>query len=151
MNLEEKLGYFFFDKRILQRALTRPSYAIEQAEIGQTGEDQSAYEVMGYALLTTVLTELLIRYGYENGEALITYQQQLMRESVLANLSQSMGIGYVLKFGESEKGSQVYDRPEVLAAGLAAVIGGIYFDGGYSQTRQVVQRLFASAFAEPDR
>jgi dsRNA-specific ribonuclease len=47
MTLEEKLEYYFFDKRILTRALATPAYAIEQQNT-QPSEDQQAYSRLNW-------------------------------------------------------------------------------------------------------
>ena len=146
MTLEEKLGYFFFDKRILARSLTRKAYALEQHQKNQECEDQEAYRTLGNAVLQTVLTELLIRAGHTTQQELTAQKSALEREENLARLSEELGISYVLKLGTDEKQQRAYEQTYVLAETLEAVIGGIYFDGGYSAARQTIHRLFKDVF-----
>ncbi|MBW4472635.1 MAG: dsRNA-specific ribonuclease [Stenomitos rutilans HA7619-LM2] len=145
--LEEQLGYFFFDKRILTRALTRKAYALEQRQKNQACEDQEIYRTLGDAVLKTVLTELLIRAGSATRQDITVKKIELEREENLAKLSEQLGIGYVLKLGVGEKQQRAYEQPYVLAESLEAVIGAIYFDGGFSAARETIRRLFKDVFA----
>jgi ribonuclease-3 len=144
MRLEEQLGYFFFDKQLLKRSLTTPAYALEQLQLP---DDQQAFSVLGSAVLDTVLTELLIRQGHNSQRAIVTQKLVLKQIENLARISQTMGIGYVLNLSQAEKERQAYDDPIVLVEGLEAVIGGIYFDGGFAAARRSIQRLFQDVFS----
>lgn len=145
MNLEEKLGYFFFDKQHLKRALTRQSYLLEQTTV-EVREDQEAYILLGSSILDAVLTELLIRAGHSTQQAIVTQKLDLKQVENLAAMSQDLGIGFVLKLGQAEKAQRVYDDPGVLAESLEAVIAGIYFDGGFSAARKTIHHLFKNVF-----
>ncbi len=148
MTIETTLGYFFFDKRLLTRALTRNAYALEKQQNYQRYEDQDAFVLLGGAVLDTVLTEVLIRAGYETQQEIVMRKLELKQVENLARISQQVGLGYALKMSTTEKLQQTYDRPEVLAEALEAIIGSIYFDGGFSAARQVVQRLFQEQIVE---
>jgi ribonuclease-3 len=139
MGLEEKLGYFFFDKRILARSLTRRAYAMEQP---QPCEDQEAYRLLGSALIDTVLTEWLIRAGCQTQAELVIRKIDLKQVENLARIGQELGLSYLTKLGAVEKQQNADEQPDLLAATLEAAIAGIYFDGGYSAARQAIQRLF---------
>ncbi len=149
MPLEDQLGYFFFDKSHLRQALTHSSYGLEdpnpdpkQAQL----PDQSAYGLLGSAVLDAVLTELLIRSGHTAQQAIVARKVELKQIEKLAELSQTVGAGYVLKLGHRAKQQQAYDNPMILAETLEAVVGAVYFDGGFSAARRVVQKLFRAEF-----
>jgi len=148
MNLEENLGYFFFDKQLLKRALTTQAVALEQATEDAHPPDQEADCLLGQAIFQTVVTELLIRTGYRRREDILHWAIAVLEQSNLARISQAMGIGFVVRLSSEEQQQQAYDHPEVLANTLQAVIGGIYFDGGYSAARATVQRLLAESFPD---
>lgn len=145
MSLEEKLGYFFFDKHHLKRALTRKSYVLEQTT-GESREDQEAYSLLGSSVLDAVLTELLIRAGHSTQQAIVTQKLELKQVENLASISQDLGVGFVIKLSQAEKSQRVYDNPIVLAESLEAVIGGVYFDGGFSAARKTIHHLFQAVF-----
>jgi ribonuclease-3 len=139
MSLEEKLGYFFFDKRILARSLTRKAYALEQPQLCA---DQEAYSLLGNALIDTVLTEWLIRSGCDSQPEIVVRKIELTQVENLARMGQELEMEYLIKRGAGEKQQNVYQQPDVLAETVEAAIAGIYFDGGYSAARQTIQRLF---------
>jgi len=137
MSLEEKLGYFFFDKRILARSLTRKAYAMEQP---QPCADQEAYSLLGSALIDTVLTEWLIRSGCDSQPEIVFRKIELKQVENLARIGHELEMEYLIKRGTVEK--QQNDYEHLLAETVEAAIAGIYFDGGYSAARQTIQRLF---------
>lgn len=145
MTVEAQLDYFFFDKQLLKRSLTTAAYALEQL---QATEDQQALSLLGSTVLDTVLTELLIRQGHDSQQAIVTQKLMLKQIENLARISQAMGLGYGLKLSRAEKERQAYDDPVVLVEGLEAVIGGIYFDGGFPAARRCIQRLFQDVFPD---
>lgn len=146
--LEEKLGYFFFDERILTRALTRKAYALEQRQKQISCDDQEVYRTLGDAVLKTVLTEFLIRSGAKTRQEITVRKIELEREENLARISRALGVGNLLKLGVGEKQQHADEQPYVLAETLEALIGGIYFDGGYSAARGVIRQLFQDIFPE---
>lgn len=146
MTVESQLNYFFFDKALLKRALSHHSYQLEQQQAGYWIEDQEAYISLGDCLLHTVLTELLIRTGYSSGEEIAHWVDQLTQIEHLAVVSQSIEIDIFVKLGTEEKQQGINADPAVLANTLKAVLAGIYFDGGFSATREVIRRLFKDSF-----
>jgi ribonuclease-3 len=147
MTIETTLDYFFFDKRFLNRALTRKAYVLEHQHC-QVCQDQDALVLLGGAVLDAVLTEVLIRAGYETQQELVIRKLELKQVENLASISQKLGLEYGLKMGTTEKLRQAYCQPEILAETLEAIIGSIYLDGGFSAARQVVQRLFQDQVVE---
>jgi len=145
MQLEEKLGYFFFDKQLLKRSLTSRAYAQEQRP---PCEDQEAYSLLGSAVVDTVLTELLIRQGHSTQQEIVGQKLELKQIENLARLSEAVGVGYVLKLSQAEKDCRAYDDPVVLAEALEAVIGGVYFDGGFGAARRVIHHLYKDVFPD---
>lgn len=139
--LEEKLGYFFFDKKILSRALTRPSPTGEQGETNPIGQDQEAYFVVGSNLLQMVFAELLLREGYQTRGQIRDRIKQLAQQEKLATLSQKLGIGYRIKLSAGDQ-QQPEEDPLALAETLVAILGAVYFDGGFRTAREVTLRLF---------
>ena len=137
MSLEEKLGYFFFDKRILARSLTRKAYAMEQP---QPCADQEAYSLLGSALIDAIVTEWLIRGGCDSQQDIVFRKIELKQVENLARIGRELEMEYLIKRGLMEK--QQNDYEHLLAETVEAAIAGIYFDGGYSAARQTIQRLF---------
>lgn len=142
MTLEEKLGYFFFDKRQLTRSLTRQGYALEQPSPVPA---QDAYVALGQEIVRMVLTEALIRSGVEEAELLRQRLAELLQEEALAQVSEAVGVGFVVKLSAEEKQQRAYEDARVLTETLFAVLAAVYFDGGFRSVREVILRLFQVA------
>ncbi len=146
---EESLGYFFKDKALLERALTRKAYANEQKQQNIDCKDQEIFRTLGDAVLKTVLVDLLItRNRCTTRDEITTKKKKLEREEGLATLSRELGTGEFIRFGKGERKQKAYDEPYILAETLEAVIGAIYFDGGFDTAKEVVSRLFYTDLEE---
>ncbi len=140
--LEAKLGYTFKAKHLLDRALTRKAYALEQRHRDRVCEDQEIFRTLGDAVLKLILVDLLIRKGCKTREELTVKKMELERKESLAEIGKSLGIGQFILLGTGEKKQRANEEPYVLAETLEAVIGAIFLDAGYEPTREVVARWF---------
>ena len=147
MTLERILGYSFSDKNLLNRALTRKAYALEQKQRNQGCEDQEIFSTLGDAVLKAVLTDILIKSGCKTSDEITSKRQALESEEPLARISQGFGIGQFIKLGAGEKKQKANEKPSVLAETLEALIGAIYLDGGYDASKDVITKWFKNFFA----
>ena len=147
MTIEKTLGYSFFDKNLLNRALTRKAYALEQKQRNQDCEDQEVFRTLGDAVLKAVLVDLLIKSGCKTRDEITSKKKRLEREEMLAKVSQALVIGPFIKLGAGEDKQKANEEPKVLAETLEALIGAIYLDGGYSASKEVITKWFKSFFA----
>ncbi len=138
--LETKLGYTFRDRRLLDRALTRKAYALEQRH--RVCEDQEVFRTLGDAVLKLILVDLLMRRGCKTREELTVKKMELERKETLAEIGRKLSIGQFILLGRGEKKQSANEEPYVLAETLEAVIGAIFLDAGYEHTREVVARWF---------
>uniref|UniRef100_A0A7C6EB72 Ribonuclease 3 n=1 Tax=candidate division WOR-3 bacterium TaxID=2052148 RepID=A0A7C6EB72_UNCW3 len=141
--IEKNLGYSFNNKDLLNRALTRKAYALEQKQRNQACEDQEVYRVLGDAVLKAILVDLLIKLGCKTRNEITNRKKNLEREEALAKIGQRLSIGPHIKLGIGEKKQQADKEPKVLAETLEALIGAIYLDAGYDRARDVIGRWFA--------
>lgn len=148
MTLEAQLSYFFFDKQLLKQALTTKAHALEQQQQGQPCEDQQAYSVLGDAVLKAVLIELLMRMGYQAKGDITEAKKSLESKEILAQIAADIGVADVIKLGAGERQQQAEKNSRILAETLEALIGAIYFDGGFQATRATIKHLFRAAFPE---
>ncbi len=142
MIIEESLGYTFSNKSLLDRALTRKAYALEQKQQNIECDDQEIYRTLGDAVLKTVLIDLLIKSGVNSRGEITSRKKNLEREEGLAEISKHVGIGSVLKLGKGEEKQRADEEPYVLAETLEAVLGAIYLDGGFEACRETIEKLF---------
>jgi ribonuclease-3 len=142
MTIEEALGYTFSNKSLLERALTRKAYALEQKQQNIECQDQEIYRTLGDAVLKTVLIDLLIKSGVNSRGEITSRKKSLEREEGLAEVSKRMGIGSFLKLGKGEEKQRADEEPYVLAETFEAVIGAIYLDGGFEACRETIVKFF---------
>jgi len=142
MLVEQKLGYFFFDKEILKRSLIRSSYAIARQEAGEPCDDQIAYSIVGDAILRLILTEFALRSGYQTEAEISDWLASRLAEASLVSLSEALMIGPFIKLSEAEKAERIDETPAALVQTLKALLGAAYFDGGFHTVRKIIKTLF---------
>ncbi|XHX80005.1 MAG: ribonuclease III domain-containing protein [Stenomitos frigidus ULC029] len=142
MSIEINLNYLFFDKALLERALTRKAYADEQKHYGNSYKDQEAFCTLGDAVLKTVLADLLIDSGCKT-RAEITQKKQILEcQKMLGEVACAVKVSSYIKLGKGEIKQNADQNPSVLAETFEALIAAIYLDGGYEAAKRVISRLF---------
>lgn len=155
----EKLDnlYAFKEPRWLELALTHKSFANEKRDVEKPAdapvansslllalvEDNERLEFLGDAVLSTALSARLMReFPMENEGALSKRRASLVNEERLASLALDLGLQDSLRLGKGEVKTGGAAKPRILACGLEALIGAIFFDSGYSDAERVVNELF---------
>ena len=138
--LEERMGYKFQNRDLLQLALTHSSY-IYEARLGRAktnadepnepGTDNEQLEFLGDAVLGLAATELLLREFPERSEGELTrIRASLVSRKRMAELGSSLGLGALLRMGKSAEAVDGRQKPAVLANTAEAILGAIYLDLG---------------------
>lgn len=143
MSIESNLNYLFFDKALLERALTRRAYADEQKQrYGVLCKDQEAFCTLGDAVLKSVLADLLIDSGCETRAEITQKKQVLECQKMLGEVACAVKVDAYLKLGKGEAKQKADQNFSVLAETFEALIAAIYLDGGYEAAKRVIRRLF---------
>lgn len=143
--LQQQIGYFFRDVRLLRLALTHPSIAHEQGSPVQTNQ---RLEFLGDAVLQLLLTrELYDRYPDLGEGSLTKARARLVNRRSLAEHGRELGLGQYLLLSRGEDMHGGRDRPSALADTFEAVLGSIFLDGGLDAATQFVSRQFSSSLA----
>jgi ribonuclease-3 len=146
--LESLIGHKFQDLRILERAVTHRSWAFENTA-GQSEEviretENESLEFVGDSVLGLIIAEQLFLGHPKLGEGDLTVMKhQLVSTVTLARLGEGLNLGEYLKIGKGEEKTGGRHKLALLANTLEAVIGAVFFDGGYSAARVFVGRIFA--------
>lgn len=144
--LEQRLGYGFHDRRLLDRALTHTSFVNEAPE--PRPESNERLEFLGDAVLELVVAERLYRDRPDLGEGDLTAMRAaLVRLETLARLADELGLGAHVWLGRGEAASGGRDRSSIGGRTLEAMIGAVYLDGGLEPARAVVMRLLEPEIA----
>ena len=103
MKIEENIGYYFSNKSLLNRALTRKAYALEQKQLEKFCEDQEIFRTLGDAVLKIILIDMLINSGSNTRDEITIKKIELERKESLASIAQELKIGKFIKMGVGEK------------------------------------------------
>lgn len=142
MKIEENIGYYFSNKSLLNRALTRKAYALEQKQLEKFCEDQEIFRTLGDAVLKIILIDMLINSGSNTRDEITIKKIELERKESLASIAQELKIGKFIKMGVGEKKQKIDEEPKVLAETLEALAGAIYLDGGFEVSKKVINKWF---------
>ena len=142
--LEERLGYTFRDRALLQLALTHPSVAHEQGAPMQTNQ---RLEFLGDAVLQLVLTEELYQKFPSFGEGPLTKARaKMVNRRTLADHGRKIGLGKFLIVSRGEEIHGGRERPSALADTYEALLGAIFLDSGFDPAREFILSQFREGF-----
>ena len=135
--LEEKIGYKFKNRVLLQTALTHSSYANEK----HSGQCLSyeRQEFLGDSVLGLVAAEFLYAHEPMLPEGRMTrLRAELVCEASLHKTALSLGLGEYMRLGKGEANTGGRERPSILADMVEAIIAAIYLDSGMDEARRFV-------------
>ena len=133
---EEILKYNFNDKSLLTKSLTHTSASTEKVS------SMERLEFLGDRILGLVISEeLFLKYpGLKEGELSKKYSF-LVQRSTCAKIAENISLNKFIILGKSElKNSQI--KSSILSNIMEALIGSIFLDSDYSNTRKVVLNLW---------
>ncbi|MGQ0742025.1 MAG: ribonuclease III [Alphaproteobacteria bacterium] len=134
--LEEKLGYEFANRVLLERALTHASVGVENSN--------ERLEFLGDRVLGLVIAEWLYeRFPDETEGGLAVRLNALVRRDACARAGTAAGLPDHLRLAQSESGSGGRAKPAIVAGACEAVIAALYLDGGFEAARSYVLRYWA--------
>lgn len=138
-SLEKLLKYHFLSEELALTALTHKSYKNEK----NIAYDNERLEFLGDSILSTVLSELLMKIYPEMNEGdLSKMRAHLVNERSLAKIASQLDLQSYLKLGHGEMISGGHLKPRLLASAFEALIGAIYLDGGFEKVKDVIHCIF---------
>ena len=138
--LEEKIGYHFSDRRLLEQALCHSSYANERHM--DRLKNNERLEFLGDAVLELSTSEFLYLTYPEmpEGEATRT-RASIVCEQTLALCARELGLGDYLRLGKGEELTGGRFRDSITSDAMEALLGAIYLDGGFANAKEFVRRF----------
>ena len=137
--LEEKIGYTFRDRTLLENALTHSSYANEHRGGLPSNE---RLEFLGDSILGLVVADHLYRTRPDLPEGDLTrIRAALVCEGSLVQVAKSLDLGSYLKLGKGEAHGGGRARPSIQADAVEAMLAAVYLDGGIGQARKLIHDL----------
>lgn len=138
--LEERLGYAFRDRRILEEALTHPSHRQDHPDSGETNQ---RLEFLGDAVLQLIVTSALFELFPKEREGVLSKRRSaLTRGAHLATLAQEIGLDGCLRLGSSEESTGGREKLSALEDAFEALVGAIYLDGGLDAATKTVLAVY---------
>jgi ribonuclease-3 len=147
--LEERIGYSFGDKVLLERALTH----ISALAGGATRvSSYQRLEFLGDHVLGLVISDMLYRaFPKANEGELSRRLADLVRKETCAEVARAMDLGPALKLGSSESHAGGRLRITILADACEALVGATFLDGGYQAAEDLVARFWKERMLTPLR
>ena len=144
--LQERVGYRFRDRGLLEHALTHRSRAAEDASGGVA--DNESLEFLGDAVLGLVVAELLFRRypEYDEGQK-SKIKASVVSTQALARRAEQIQLGDHLLLGRGEEKTGGRFKQALLADGYEALIAALYLDGGLPAAAGFLERELADAIA----
>lgn len=145
--LEEKLCYSFQNKSLLILAFTHRSFLNENREL--TCEHNERLEFLGDAILDLLASEYLYLKlpDYSEGE-LSRLRSRLVEASACLSYIQKWGVEKYILLGKGEKMNDGRGRDSILSDLFEAIIGAIYLDSGFEETKKFLLHHFTESFEE---
>jgi ribonuclease-3 len=136
--LEERLGYRFRERALVERALIHASHANEHPPLAH----HEALAFVGDAVLGLVVGERVFRDAAEAAVGVLTPRRAaIVSGANLARWARDLDLGPLLRLGRGEDQTGGRARESILATTLEAVLGAVYLDGGLEEVRRVIGRL----------
>jgi ribonuclease-3 len=132
---EEKIGYSFKDKALLELALTHSSYANEN----KLKKNNERFEFLGDSVLGFVTAEYLFTEFKNRPEGEMTkLRAAVVCEKSLFKFAEQINLGKYILLGRGEDSTGGRNRPSVVSDAFEAVVAAIYLDGGMEAAKPYI-------------
>ena len=140
---EQRVGYHFCDRALLQRAL------LHSSSPEATGHANERLEFLGDAVLGLAIAQTLCEQRpYWSEGQLTRARSTLVRGASLAVMAKALALGDYLVVGPSMLGRPLPEA--VLADACEALIGAVFLDGGWRAAKRFVARWCTPLVADLD-
>ena len=139
---EEKIGYVFKDKSLLEVALTHSSYANEN----KLPHDNERLEFLGDSVLGFVTAEYLFEEYKNRPEGVLTkLRSAVVCEKSLFKFAEKISLGNFIFMGKGEERTGGRNRPSIVSDAFEAVIAAMYLDGGINAVKPYILSFIKEA------
>ena len=148
--LEERIGYRFRDRGLLEHALTHRSRVHEDASGGVF--DNESLEFLGDSVLGFAIADMLFRQFPQHNEGQKSkLKASIVSATALARLAQQLNLGDFLILGRGEEKTGGRRKHAIIADCYEALIAAIYLDGGIEPAQTFIRRQFQGLIDEARR
>lgn len=138
--LEQKIGYTFKNRKLLQRAVTHRSFGAENNE---------RLEFLGDSVLNCVIGQaLFLRDAHFNEGSLSRVRANLVCQDALAEIANRIVLSDHLRLGEGEMKTGGAHRPSIQSDAMEAIFGAIMTESGFDAAKAVILRLYEPVLSQ---
>ena len=129
--LEDRIGYRFKNKELLERALTHSSYSNESGLKNHHLLCNERLEFLGDSVLSIITSNYLYKNFSDCPEGELTrMRSEVVCERALSGYSETIGLGEFLLLGIGEEKNNGRHRKSIVADAFEALLAAIYLDAG---------------------
>ncbi|MBQ8597658.1 MAG: ribonuclease III [Lachnospiraceae bacterium] len=143
LELEQKIGYEFKQKQLLQQALTHSSFSNEQ-KINKL-KNYERLEFLGDAVLELLSSQFFFERFPDMSEGQMTrLRSSMVCEPALAFCARDLSLNKYILLGKGEEATGGRERDSIISDVMEAVLGAIYLDGGLTAADRFVKTFILS-------
>ena len=132
--LEERLGHVFQNRKLLETALTHPSFGGDHHV-----PHYQRLEFLGDAVLELAVSDYLYAELPEVDEGKLTrIRAALVREETLCRAAKRIGLGEYIRLSVGEERSGGREKPSILSDVMEAVLAAVYLDAGFDEAVRII-------------
>ena len=133
--LEEKIGYTFNNRELLEQALTHSSHARERGTV----QDNEQLEFLGDAVIGFATSQELFRRfpNFTEGQ-LSKLRARLVSARHLVQIAKEFELGAYLRLGRGEEKTGGRSKSALLVDALEALVAALFLDAGLDVARDFV-------------
>lgn len=143
-DIEQKIGYTFKKRTLLDTALTHSSYANERKT-----ESNERLEFLGDSVLSIIISDYLFRHLSEIDEGRLSkFRATLVCEQSLDEVAKQIELSSLIKLGRGEEMTGGRQRASIVSDAFEALLAAIYLDGGMETAREWVLNLMLDSIKD---
>jgi len=141
--LEQKIGYEFKNKKLLEEALTHKS--------SKKPYNNERLEFLGDAVVDLVVAEYLYKKfpNAKEGELSKT-RASIVNEKGLSEVAEKLTLGAYLQLSFAEEKNGGREKPSIVSNAVEAILGAIYLESGLEPAKRVAMALIEETFPQID-
>ena len=134
LEIQKRIGYTFKNARLLETALTHPSFAGDHKV-----ESYQRLEFLGDAVLELCVSEALYKAHASLPEGVLTRMRaELVCEDALSKAAVKLGLDKGLRLSVGEERSGGRQKKSILCDVMESVIGAVHLDGGREEANRLI-------------
>ena len=139
---ENKIGYYFKNKKILISSLLHPSYIKEKKiKYNQLNQSFERLEFLGDRVLGLVIASLIYSKFINLNEGDLSKKlSYLVQKNFLYKISDELNLNKFIKFTFKKQNEKM--TKSIFSDSVEAIIGAIYLDGGFTSSTKFIKKFW---------